>query len=518
MYVMMNGRLRVFLLLALVVSTPLTASPEDGRARIALFQPASSGADPTLAAVLVTLTDTVELSLACLDRYSVRRLPPTDPSADLQKIRAYCAENRIDQAVGGSAKARKEGGYAFRLVVYDRLKDSITLVREGASNGALDLFDVTDALVASLLDGLSGSHLQFGSLEVQSEPPGAALLLNGQDAGLAPATFRSVPAGRLQVAAKADGWEDAGVSAVIEDGATATVVLKLVRSTGRLDITVPSEALLTIVGPNTTQSRVGPGIVADLPTGTYEVQARCPGLAEATTHVKVERNAVTPCLPWTAGYIGVESDPSGASITVDGVAKGSSPAVVEVEPGKLHQVQLTLAKYQVVSLEASAAAGTRSALSATLVALGGSISVETDVPYADVLLDDTIKGQSPCSFGNLRPGEHTIKIADVLKGKKFLTCGPAEKVVVQPDEVTVISRTFHQGSGILVITGASRDSTVLVDGVKVEDRNIFTTGIVVPAGILDLSVSAGAFQRWTGTATVTTDVTTMIDVAGSRRR
>ncbi len=212
------------------LETPLGADPEDGRACIALFEPVCAESDPALAAVLVALTDTVELSLACLDRYAIQRLPPADPSADLKRIRAYCAENRIDQAIGETASARKGGGYSFRLVVYDRLKDSVTLIREAASIGALDMFDVTDALVASLLDGLSGSHLLFGSLEVESEPPGAAISVNGRDAG---------------------------APAVIEDGVTASVVLKLVRSAGRLRFGVPQDASLAIIGQDNTDSRVG---------------------------------------------------------------------------------------------------------------------------------------------------------------------------------------------------------------------------------------------------------------------
>jgi hypothetical protein len=504
--------------LVLLVSTPLGADPEDGRARIALFEPVCKSSDPALAAVLVALTDTVELSIACLDRYAIQRLPPADPSADLKRIRAYCAENRIDQAIGGTASARKEGGYSFRLVVYDRLKDSVTLIREAASMGALDMFDVTDALVASLLDGLSGSHLLFGSLEVESEPPGAAISVNGQDAGVTPATLRSIPAGHVQIVAKAEGWEEAGAPAVIEDGVTASVVLKLVRSAGSLQFGVPQDASLTVIGQDNTHSRVGPGIVADLPTGNYEVKARCPGLADAFMRVLVERNRVTSCRPWTAGYLSVESDPPGASILVDGIEKGASPGVVEVEAGKSHLVELKMAKYQVASVEASAEAGTKNPIAVTLVLLHGSISIETDVPHADVLLDGTIKGQSPCVFGNLTPGEHTIKICDVLQGKKFLTCGQPENVIVRPDEVTAISRTFHRGAGTLVIAGAPKGSTLLIDGVKINSPEVFTTGIEVPAGIVEIVVSGGMFQRWTGTATLASDVTNVVNTSNLTRR
>jgi hypothetical protein len=64
---------------------------------------------------------------------------------------------------------------------------------QGASAGALDMFDVTDALVSSLLDGLSGTHLLFGSLSLNSDPAGATVSVNGKDVGATPVSLRGLP-------------------------------------------------------------------------------------------------------------------------------------------------------------------------------------------------------------------------------------------------------------------------------------------------------------------------------------
>jgi hypothetical protein len=169
----------------------------------------------------------MELSLDVLQRYEVRRLPSADPAKDLDKVRAYCQENRIDQAILGSGSARPGGGYRFRLVVYDRKTDSTTTDQQGASSGVLDMFDVTDALVASLLDGLSGTHLLFGSLSVKTDPAGAMVSVNGKDVGRAPLGLRGLPVGTVELAARMDGREGAEATVTIVDGETTSASLKL---------------------------------------------------------------------------------------------------------------------------------------------------------------------------------------------------------------------------------------------------------------------------------------------------
>jgi hypothetical protein len=185
-------RITLLLLVATCFLPNLDAQSESSRARIAMFEPAGQKEDTTLAAVLSTVADSVELSLDVLQRYEVRRLPPADPAKGLDQVRAYCQENRIDQAILGSGNARPGGGYRFRLVVYDRKTDKITTDQQGASSGVLDMFDVTDRLVAGLLDGLSGTHLLFGSLSVESDPAGAAVAVNGKEVGSAPLSLRGL--------------------------------------------------------------------------------------------------------------------------------------------------------------------------------------------------------------------------------------------------------------------------------------------------------------------------------------
>ena len=365
-------RLALILAAGSCILSLLGAEPNAGRSRIALFEPAGQKDDTTLAAVLSTVANSVELSLDVLQRYDVTRLPPEDPATDLDHVRAYCQKNRIDQAVLGSGSARAGGGYSFRLVVYDRKTDKITTDQQGASTGALDMFDVTDALVASLLDALSGRHLLYGSLSVESDPAGATISVNGKDVGAAPLSLRGLPVGAVELSARLDGYEGAKATVTIADGETTSSSLTLPRSLGVLAVAMPRDAVMT-VGGATIQKKViaGPGI-AMLPAGDYDVEASCPGLPGVSAKVTIISGASTQWQPWAKGYLDVRSDPSGAAIVVDGVERGAAPLIVEVEPGTLHQVELRKQNYETYHAAVSGDAGNKTLFSGTLTPVASS--------------------------------------------------------------------------------------------------------------------------------------------------
>jgi hypothetical protein len=495
------------LLFVLGILFSLNAQSDVSRARIALFEPAGQRSDAALTAVLATVADSVELSLDVLQRYEVRRLPSADPAKDLPRVKAYCQANRMDQAIMGSGSAKSDGGYLFKLVVYDRRSDTITLAPEGSSKGALDMFDVTDKLVGTLLDGLSGTHLLFGSLSVESDPPGATVSVNGKEVGTAPVSLRGLPAEAVQVSAKLPGREDVNTSVTITDGETTDAPLSLARSTGTLSLTMPKDAVVTVSSAETGKKDLsGPG-AATLPTGDYDAQASCPGMPAVSRKVTVSRNAATSYLPWPKGYLDVQAVPAGATIVVDGVERGVAPLVVDVEPGTLHHVELKLAKYETYTGDVSAPAGDKTSLAPALLGLPGAIRVEisladaanTTVDYADISLDD--KSQhfpAPATFSNVRVGSHIILIADIQKGNRIYTAGGPVQLEVKPGDTTLVSKTLVQGKATLLVADAPEGSIIKVDDAPVDSVKALTTGIDIPAGAFDLSVESPGAQKWYG--------------------
>ena len=481
---------------ALLVPCCLFAETTPSLTRIALFEPVGQKADATLGAVLSTVADSVELSLACLQRYDVRRRAPADPSRELQKIRAYCEANRIDQAICGSGSARTGGGYLFRLVVYDRRSDRITFSREGASKGALDMFDVTDALIASLLDGLSGTHLLFGSLAVQTEPPGATVSVNGKDVGAAPVALRGLPVGAVRISARSGGREDAESSVTIADGETAEATLTLERSKGKLAVEMPEDAVVKIRNSEIGEKEIsGPG-EEELPTGQYEVAASCPGLEPVPGRITIERNGTQAWMPWTKAYLTVESQPPGAAVFVDGTERGSSPVMLEVEPGKTHKVILKLAKHQDWSAEPEFPAGRKQSVKAEISPLPGSLMVETSLPGASIQIDDGDSFETPHLFEAVPAGMHTIQINDLLRDRRYYTSDGTRSVEVKPDEQSIISVPLKPGKAKLIVSGVPQGSAITVEGVRIDAEKATAEGVEVPAGRVEIEVTAPNQQKW----------------------
>jgi hypothetical protein len=490
-------RIVLVLFSAVCFLAPLSAQSDSGRARIALFEPAGQRSDQALTAVLNTVADSVELSLDVLQRYDVRRLPPADPEKDLARVKAYCQANRIDQAIMGSGTAKAAGGYLFKLVVYDRRSDAITLAPEGASTGALDMFDVTDKLVGTLLDGLNGSHLLFGSLSIESTPPGAAVSVNGKDVGAAPLSLRGLPTGSVQVSVRLAGYEDSNATLTIADGESTDAPLILARSTGTLALMVPKDAAVSVRSTEIGQKDFTGPAGTTLPTGDYDVQARSPGMPAVSGKVTIARGASAQWLPWPKGYVDVQAAAAGATIVVDGVERGVAPLVVDVTPGALHHIELRKAKFKPYVADLTPPAADKTSLSAEMVPMPGSIRVETSIPGASVKLDNYQQGTTPFVFKDVEAGDHVVEISNVTVGKRLFTIGDPVDVQVNPDETAVVSKTFAEGRGQLIVQDAPQGSVVQVDGQAVDSEKVLSTGIDVPAGYLDVTIMSPDSGKWT---------------------
>jgi hypothetical protein len=488
------------------------AVSSSGRARIALFELAGQKSDAALTAVLNTVADSVELSLDVLQRYDVRRLPAADPEKDLARVKSYCQANRMDQAIMGSGSAKAEGGYLFKLVVYDRKSDSITLAPEGSSVGALDMFDATDKLVGTLLDGLSGTHLLFGSLSVETDPAGATVSVNGKEVGAAPVSLRGLPAEAVQVSAKLAGYEDVNNSVTITDGESTDASMKLTRSTGTLALTVPKDAVVTVSSTEIGKKDLpGPG-AATLPTGNYDVQATSPGMPSVTEKITIVRGTSTAYLPWPKGYLDIQAVPAGATITVDGVERGVAPLVVDVDPRAPHHVELKRERYERYVTDVSAAAGDKTQLTPALVGLPGSIHVETSIAGANVQLDNGPSGKTPFLFEKVQPGQHLVRIANLRVGNSLFVAGDPAPVEVAPGETTLLSKTLVAGKAVLSIKDAPPGSVIQIDGNDVDSQKATTSGIDVTAGWMDIAVQSPTSQKWTGSTFVSPGATNAVSV------
>jgi hypothetical protein len=360
----------------------------------------------------------------------------------------------------------------------------------------LDMFDVTDGLVASLLDSLSGTHLLFGSLSVNTEPVGAVVSVNGKDVGPSPVALRGLPVGVVKITARSDGREVSESQVTIADAETAEATLALARSTGKLAVEIPDDAQLKVRSAEIGEKVISGAGGAQLPTGEYEVSASCPGLESVPGQVTIRRNETQVWTPWPRAYLTVDSGPEGAAVLIDGVQRGSTPATIEVEPGRKHQVTLKLAKYHDWSAEQDFPAARKQSVKPDLTSLPGSIEVKTSLPGARIQIDGGATAKSPTLFEGIPAGVHTVTVADILQDNRFYTSGGPLTVDVKADERSVVSIPLKPGKATMTVSGAPVGSTLTVDGQGVDLQKASAGGVEIPAGALDIVITSPSQQKW----------------------
>lgn len=96
-----------------------------------------------------------------------------------------------------------------------------------------------------------------------------------------------------------------------------------------------------------------------------------------------------------AGVLRVQTDPPGASITVDGDFRGGSPATVEVSPDRAHRVVVSRAGYESQERTVTLGRGAEQSIDIRLKPRLGTIRVLSRPPGAEVAVDGQPAGRAP---------------------------------------------------------------------------------------------------------------------------
>jgi len=152
--------------------------------------------------------------------------------------------------------------------------------------------------------------------------------------------FRDLGAGKHEVLVRGDGlyWKGA---VDIAEGKTTTVNVAL-REVGDIEISAPQDAIISMIEgvplPNSAAFPAkGGAIIADLPVGSYTLEASGQGFRTTRAELEVIRGATVRWEPWRTGGIAIETEPAGLAVSVNGKTIGASPVSAQDLPaGALH--------------------------------------------------------------------------------------------------------------------------------------------------------------------------------------
>jgi hypothetical protein len=264
----------------------------------------------------------------------------------------------------------------------------------------------------------------YGSITVTSDPAGAAISLNGNYRGTTPLTIPNVPPGTYTIRAELPGYEPQSVvNSVIAGQETVQrfTLQKIVQPGSVTVLSTPSGSSIYLDGEYEGRT---PVTLSDIQPGTHTIELDAAGYYDWKTVVSVTGGSsqvvtatLSPIPVATTGWIDVSSKPPGATIYLDGVAKGLTPAqgsktLEGVKPGD-HTVKLQLSGYQDYTTTVSVRADTTSSVTASLTAVSvatGTLSVATSPSGANVFVDNVFQGISPVTLTGIPAGVRTVKI------------------------------------------------------------------------------------------------------------
>ncbi len=180
-------------------------------------------------------------------------------------------------------------GNKFRidLRLYD-VKSGTLKVAEKAQAKEDDLFDMVDGLSNKVIMDITGIiPVENGGVQVNSEPPGALVLMDDTKAGQTPVRLHDAAPGAHKVELDLDGYRPYVETVSVKEGEITKLDVKLVRLYGGIrvwwkmnadsDVSIGGET----VKASLFQTNLFTKFCKNLPSGTYTVTVRMPYKEEA---------------------------------------------------------------------------------------------------------------------------------------------------------------------------------------------------------------------------------------------
>ena len=322
---------------------------------------------------------------------------------------------------------------------------------------------------------------QDGTLIVSCATPGAQVYIDDVLVGPAPVT-RDLPAGSHTVRVAADNFDPFVRRVVVRGGVKNDVTAKLSPGVGTVEFKANApDAVLILAGKQEYPLPVRL-TAAELSYGRYTYEIRAPrrepisGVIDFTQGKNI---FVLGELESGRGLVQITSQPSGATVFLDGESVGSTPLSLEGVAAAPHLVRLELDGHATVFRELDTSAGYKGELEARLPEEGARLRVKTGIDAAEVWLE----GQ--------RVGTGSVVTLPMLER------GLYEIHVTAPDQKPASTRIDVPPQGKITYavefeTPSARSASRLVDVPPLHQRWTFWTA----TGAGAVALTAGSVILW----------------------
>lgn len=156
--------------------------------------------------------------------------------------------------------------------------------------------------------------------------------------------------------------------------------------------------------------------------------------------------------------VSVTSEPTGASVSVNGFPRGTTPVTLSDIPEGEASIEISAPGYRKFTSQMRVAAGDTLALHAPLEALPSSLTVVTIPAGARVYVDNVFKGNSPLELQEIAAGEYRVRVD--MAGYDSM----ARNVTVKIDQQVTEEFKLAANIGSIRVSTAPAGVTILIDG------------------------------------------------------
>ncbi len=256
---------------------------------------------------------------------------------------------------------------------------------------------------------------EIATLSIQSEPPGAAILLDGKPPQGPSNTFNHVPFGTHQLTATLDNYEPIKQDIEVRRGMTPQIRLPLKPTHEIAALSIQSEPPgATILldgkppqGPSNTFTQI--------PFGTHQVTATLDNFESIKQDIEVRRGMTPqirlPLKPTQEiAALSIQSEPPGAKILLDGKPPQAAANTFTHVPFGTHQLTATFDDYEPIKEDIEVRRGMTPQIRLPLTPIQeiAALSIQSEPPGATILLDDKPPEAPPNTFTHVPFGTHQV--------------------------------------------------------------------------------------------------------------
>ena len=227
-----------------------------------------------------------------------------------------------------------------------------------------------------------------GRITFSSKPPGARVLVDGEDIGATPLT-KDVAAGPRAIVMTRENYQSAYLGIEVQ-GRELPQSVEAELLADWADVTIPSDPPGAAVSVDGAEVGETPGPVPVL-SGERNILVKLPGykgwrdILQVTARMPMTLPAIT--LERADGLLAVRSTPRGASVTINGRYQGLTPIEIAVEPGAALGVRVFKVGHAPVERSLRVESGSERALSVELQALTGELVVVAEPIDSELWID-----------------------------------------------------------------------------------------------------------------------------------